>query len=188
MAAAPPLMTLDEYLGTPETSLPAELAFGELHVADAPSPRHQSVVGRLFRALDDHVRAERAGEVWLAPLDVVLDVSRALVVQPDLLFISKARSAIVRDRIYGAPDLVVEVLSPSARVGHVEQHLAWFAEYGVRECWLVHLDRREITVVASAAGRTERARFTAREPIASRVLPRFGRSLEEMLMPARQGA
>lgn len=188
MAAAPALMTVDEYLRTPETPLPAELALGELRVADAPSPRHQSAVGRLFRALDDHVRAEEAGDVWLAPLDVVLDVRRALVLQPDLLFISNARSAIVRDRIYGAPDLVIEVLSPSARVGHVEQHLAWFAEYGVRECWLVHLDRHEITVVASAAGRLERSRFTAREPIASRVLPRFGRSLEEMLGPARRGA
>jgi Uma2 family endonuclease len=150
-------------------------------VAGAPSPRHQSAVARLFRALDDHVRAEGTGEMWLAPLDVILDASRALVLQPDLLFVSNERSAIVQDRIYGAPDLTIEVLSPSARVGRVEQHLGWFAEYGVRECWVVDLDRRDVTVVAMSNGRMKPRRIAAREPLVSAVLPRFDRSLREIL-------
>lgn len=181
MTPAPPLMTVDEYLHTPESVLPAELAFGVLHVADAPSPRHQSAVARLFRALDDHVRAEAAGEVWLAPLDVVLDVGNALVVQPDLMFISNERSSIVQDRIYGAPDLVIEILSPSARVGRLAEHLTWFARYGVRECWLVHLDRDEVTVVDTTGRRAPRRVFAGRQPIASQVLTHFDRSLQDML-------
>jgi hypothetical protein len=66
--AAPRLMTVDEYLRTPETVLPAELRFGIMHVADSPSPRHQSAVGRLFLVLSTYVGARGIGQVWLSPL------------------------------------------------------------------------------------------------------------------------
>src|SRR5437763_1828880 len=89
VAAAPRLMTVDEYFGTPETALPAELKFGVLYVRESPTPRHQSAVADLFRVLDVYTRARDVGRVWLAPLDVVLDEERALIVQPDLMFISK---------------------------------------------------------------------------------------------------
>src|SRR5262249_36154205 len=113
--AAPKLMTVDEYLRTPETVLPAELRFGALRVAEATTARHQSIVASLFRALDPYVRARGIGEIWLAPLDVILDEERALVFQPDLMFISNDNAWIVRDRVRGAPDLVIEVLSPNPR-------------------------------------------------------------------------
>ena len=104
--AAPKLMTVDEYLRAPETVLPAELRFGALRVAEAPTPWHQSVVASLFRALDAYVRVRGIGEMWLSPLDVILDDERALIVQPDLIFIAKRNAWIVRDRVRGAPDLV----------------------------------------------------------------------------------
>src|SRR2546422_302988 len=88
--AAPLLMTVDEYFRTPETVRPAELRFGVLRVAESPSPRHQSAVAKIFRSLDVDVRARGIGEVWLAPLDVVLDDERALIVQPDLLYDQRA--------------------------------------------------------------------------------------------------
>lgn len=179
VAPAPPLMTVDDYFRTPETVKPMELAFGVLRVADAPSPRHQSAVAALFRALDAHVRARGLGEVWLAPLDVVLDERKALVVQPDLLFISNEREWIVKDRMRGAPDLVVEVLSPQPRIGETEERVRWFGEYGVRECWLVHEDRREVTVVDFAAG--ARRTHGARDPIPSHVLPEFTSALHDIL-------
>ena len=87
--AAPKLMTADEYLRTPETVVPAELRFGALRVAESPTPRHQSAVARIVRALDGYVGARGIGEVWLAPLDVILDEERALIVQPDLMFIAQ---------------------------------------------------------------------------------------------------
>ena len=119
--------------------LPCELAYGVLRVADAPSISHQRMVGELFLSLTAFVRARRLGEVLLAPTDVVLDFDRALVVQPDLVFVSSERSHIAADRIYGAPDLAIEILSPHARVGRVDEQVGWFAQYGVRECWLVEL-------------------------------------------------
>lgn len=182
MAAAPRLMTVDDYFATPETVLPAELAFGVLRVADAPTPRHQSVVMDLFRALDVHVRAKRLGKIWVSPLDVVLDEEKALIIQPDLMFISHERESIVRDRVRGAPDLAIEVLSPHPRVGKTAEHLAWFAAYGVRECWLVHQDQQRVSVIDFRNGGAALPRlFGAALPIESAVLPDFHLSLREVL-------
>jgi Uma2 family endonuclease len=179
VAPAPELMTVDDYFNTPETVKPMELVFGALRVADAPSPRHQSAVVHLFRALDAHVRARGLGEVWLAPLDVVLDERKALIVQPDLFFISNDRGWIVKDRVRGAPDLVVEVLSPNPRIGQTEERVGWFGDYGVRECWLVHQHRRDLTVIDLAT--KDQHVFAALERIKSRVLPEFSETLDEIL-------
>jgi Uma2 family endonuclease len=175
-------MTVNEYLRTPETSLPQELVYGALRVADAPLPPHQRAVARLFRALDDYVTARGLGEVWLAPIDVILDPARHLVVQPDLLFISQARSHILTDRIRGAPDLVVEVLSPFPRIGQTDERLGWFAAYGVAECWLVHLAPLCVEVLTLAGGSVvARESFDGRTPLVSRVLPGFSRDIEGIL-------
>ena len=140
-------MTTVEYLATPETVLPAELAYGIMRVADAPTVRHQRMVGELFKALDAHVAAHGLGEVLLAPTDVILDYDRALVVQPDLLFVARERDDIVSDCVHGAPDLVVEVLSPHPRIGTLNERIGWFAQYGVRECWLADLRELRHTIL-----------------------------------------
>ncbi|HEX6323582.1 MAG TPA: Uma2 family endonuclease [Vicinamibacterales bacterium] len=182
MAAAPRLMTIDDYFATPESLAPTELAFGALRVADSPSARHQSVVRDLLIALDRHVRDRKLGRMWLSPLDVVLDAEKALVVQPDLMFISNERSAIVSDRVRGAPDLMLEVLSPHLRVGQVAEHLEWFARYGVRECWHVHRDDKRVSVIRFDRGKVRSRHIVgADQPIPSEVLPDFGLSLREIL-------
>ena len=179
--AAPKLMTVEDYFTTPETLHPMELIFGVLRVADAPTPRHQQAVGALFMALRRHVESRRLGEVWLSPLDVVLDEARALILQPDLMFISNEREWVVRDRVRGAPDLVIEVLSPHPRIGQLSERLAWFAEYGVRECWLVHQDRREVSVVEFGDRQIGARRdFAYHDAIRSRVLPEFSLSLADI--------
>ena len=180
--SAPRLMTVDEYFKTPETVKPMELAFGVLRVADSPTPRHQSAVAELFLALDAHVRARQLGKMWLAPLDVVLDDRKALIVQPDLMFVSNEREWIVRDRVRGAPDLVIEVLSPDPRIGRTDERVGWFAEYGVRECWLLYQNLKQVAVIEFANLRIGGRRlFGARDPIASKVLPEFAEKLEDIL-------
>lgn len=140
-------MTTTEYFQTPETVLPRELAFGVLRAADAPSPSHQRMVRDLTVALTMFAREHHAGEVFPAPIDVVLDFDKALVVQPDVVFLAAERSDLVADRIYGAPDLVIEVLSPNPRIGRLEDRIGWFAQYGVHECWLVNLAAKQIVVL-----------------------------------------
>ena len=108
---------LKEYFETPETSLPQELVWGVVREAAAPTAAHQRAVGALYIRLSQHLRETGAGEAWLAPLDVVLDVEQNLVVQPDLSVVLTENADIVTDRIWGAPDLVVDVMSPGPRVG-----------------------------------------------------------------------
>jgi Uma2 family endonuclease len=173
-------MTTQEYFATPETVLPQQLAYGVWQAADAPSAWHQELVAQLFLVLHGHVRSRGLGKMWLAPLDVILDYDRALVVQPDLLFISDERSVIVTDRVHGAPDLAIEVLSPWPRIGDMEERLGWFAEYGVRECWLVHQFERSVEVV-QFGDHARRRRFEASTRISSAVLPQFALSLDDIL-------
>ena len=189
MAPAPILMTCDDYfMKTPETVKPVELVYGLLRASDAPSPRHQQAVLRLALALNAHIERHHLGQVWVAPLDVVLDERRALIVQPDLFFISNDRAGIIKDRVRGAPDLVIEVLSPFPRIGSTDERIGWFRQYGVRECWLVHQDQRSVQVLqfsratyqrdASVASDVEIARD---QRIASNVLPGFSMTLDDIL-------
>lgn len=153
-------MTTPEYLRTPETLLPQELVCG--FVRDA--------------CLRTHLAQEGSGHVWMSPIDVVLDREQDLVVQPDLMVVSNERRHIVVDRVWGAPDLVIEVMSPRPRIGTLDERLEWFAQYGVRECWLVRPAIRQVEVIAFAAGRgTDRRVFGPHEPIASTVLPDWSR-------------
>ncbi|MCM3881419.1 MAG: Uma2 family endonuclease [Vicinamibacterales bacterium] len=177
-----PFMSTREYLDTPESSLPTELIYGALRVADSPMPRHQAAVADFFTALDNHVREDKLGKVWFAPLDVILDARRALILQPDLLFISNERSGILTDRIYGAPDMVLEVLSPNPRIGRLEERVQWFAEYGVRECWVLHHEERSIDVLSlDRRGIVVRDTFDEGTPIRSSVFPGFLRSVGSIL-------
>jgi Uma2 family endonuclease len=165
-------MTTAEYLRTEESVLPRELAYGALRVAESPVVSHQRTVGRLYLALAPLVDERGLGEVFLAPMDVILDYDRALVVQPDLLFVSAPRAAIVSDKIHGAPDLVVEVLSPHPRIGKLNEHVGWFARYGVRECWLADLTTRQYAIlVLSEHGVAARRTCRPGERAPSDVLP-----------------
>ena len=101
-------MNAQDYYGTRESLQPTELAFGTLQVRDAPSFMHQEAVASFFVALREHARSRALGHVCIAPLDVVLDEPRALIVQPDVFFVSNERDGIVGSRIYGPPDLVVD--------------------------------------------------------------------------------
>lgn len=177
-----PRITTDEYFRTPETLLPQELVYGMVRDAPAPTPGHQSAVGLLFIALFNHTEALRTGAVWLSPIDVVLDRERSLIVQPDVIFVAEERRHIVTDRVWGAPDLVVEVLSPNPRIGTLDERLGWFARYGVRECWLIRQALRELEVLQFADGSVAGTRvFRGDEPIRSSVLPDFTRSISSML-------
>ncbi len=167
MAPAVPLVPVHEYFKT--------------RALESPSPRHEFAVDHLFRALNAHVSERGLGEIWLAPLDVVLDERFGVVVQPDLFFVSDERLHIVRDRVRGAPDLVIEVLSSDSCIADVEQRVAWFAKYGVRECWLLHQDDRSVTVIRFADRRgTTRDVYPRRRRIVSAVLPDFSASIDEI--------
>ena len=165
-------MTTAEYFQTGETVLPRELAYGVMRVAESPTIHHQRVVRDITVALHAHVRAHMLGEVLPAPMDVILDYDAALVVQPDILYVEASRARIMDDRVNEAPDLVVEVLSPRPRLGAIDERVGWFAKYGVRECWLVDLPQRSITVLTFERGSTvKREVVTKWQRVPSALLP-----------------
>ena len=173
------ILTTSEYLQTAESMRVQELLYGTLRVADSPTPRHQNLLLELAILMRVFVRQYRIGTVWIAPLDVILDPARALVLQPDLFYISNFRQHIVTDRVWGAPDLVVEVLSPHPRIGKIEERIQLFGQYGVKECWLIHQLSMEVEVVQLAHyGAASRRTFRALDRIESSVLPDFGLSPE----------
>jgi Uma2 family endonuclease len=148
-------MTSDEYLySTFETTRPRELAYSIVREPPAPFFSHQRIVLLLAASLVDHVERRNLGQVAVAPLDVILDRERSLIVQPDVLFIARNRFSIIDKQVWGAPDLVVEVLSPATEQHDRVEKLGWYRHYGVREYWLVDGHAETVTVVD----------FTGREP------------------------
>ena len=153
----------------PESNRPAELVYGYVKEPPAPTYGHQNRVGQLFMLLKEHVDNHGLGEVCVSPLDVVLDSDAGLVVQPDVMFIARQRLSIIRDQVWGAPDLVVEVSSPSTEYRDRTMKLAWYVRYGVRECWFVHPNIERVEVVDCLNGSQES--FTGTQTIRSWVLP-----------------
>ena len=168
------VLTTAEYLQTVESMRVQELIYGKLRVEDSPHFRHQNLLLELAVLLRVFVGQHKLGVVCIAPQDVILDPARALVLQPDLMFISKARKEIISDHIWGAPDLVIEVISPHPRIGKLEERIGYFAQYGVKECWLIHQLSREIEVLRlQEHGAGNRRVFLGVEAIESGVLPEF---------------
>lgn len=152
MVAAPDVSpkryTLGEFLALPEGT-PGELVGGYHRVSPAPFRPHQHVVGELFVALRMWAVARKAGQVYVAPFDVVLDDQHVL--QPDILFVSNARKHILRDRCEGAPDLVVEVISRDPSYDRVRK-LPIYARSGVARVWLVDANEKTFECLALDRG------------------------------------
>jgi Uma2 family endonuclease len=127
-----------------------ELLFGRLYVTPAPTSWHQIAVGELWLRLDRIAKAA-GGKALIAPLDV--NLADHSVVQPDVLYISAARRSILQDRIEGAPDLVVEVLSPSTAHRDKGEKLLLYALFGVQECWFADLEERRLVFLINEEGR-----------------------------------
>lgn len=129
--------TVRDYKALPESETKRyELLGGELVVVPSPTWRHQDVSRKLQFQLQAFVEEHKLGYVVDAPLDVVL--SDEDVVQPDILYISHERSSIIReDGVYGAPDLIVEILSPTTAERDRTFKKTLYARHGVQEYWLV---------------------------------------------------
>ncbi|HUQ86456.1 MAG TPA: Uma2 family endonuclease [Vicinamibacterales bacterium] len=168
------ILTTAEYLQTAESLRVQELIYGTLRVEESPHFRHQNLLLELAVLMRVFVGQHKLGVVCIAPQDVILDPARALILQPDLMFISKQRAHIISDHIWGAPDLVVEVMSPHPRIGKLDERIRYFAQHKVKECWLVHQLSREIEVLRlQEHGEGHRRTFRGVQAIESSVLPEF---------------
>ena len=181
MVTAPPALKLTyaDYCRTPDDER-YELLDGELIVAPAPNSAHQRVDAKLGWRLAQFVEQWGLGQVFSAPYDVVL--SETDVVQPDLLFISNERAYIITPaNARGAPDLVVEIISPSTAERDRSLKRALYARYGVREYWLVDPDTRIVTVLLLDDGAfVEIAHYGAGQTLTSSTLAGFTANLDDI--------
>lgn len=128
--------TYEDYLLFPDDGKRHELIDGEHYMTPAPSIKHQRISVNLCTILKNFLKRNKRGVVYTAPCDVIL--SDLDVVEPDLLFISAARTSIITEKnIQGAPDLVIEILSETTRKTDEVIKRKLYERYGVREYWIV---------------------------------------------------
>ena len=128
----------------PEDGKRREVLEGELHVSAAPSTRHQRIIGELFFLIRSHLNDNPVASVYVAPTEVMFDPLDA--VQPDICVLLESGSAeITEKRILGAPEWVIEVISPSSRNYDLDTKQKLYARYGC-VYWVIDLVHETLTV------------------------------------------
>ena len=166
-------LTTDEYFAEPEAMVRRELVWGMVREPPSPFRAHQGVVTRATVLLAEHVLSHRLGRVYVSPLDVVFDRQKALVLQPDVMFVSRERSAILNNFVEGPPDLVVEVISEGSRQYDRVSKLEWYRHYHVREYWVIDPEAQEIEVIRLDTEPLQRQTYRSDDAVRSAVLPDF---------------
>ncbi len=141
----PKLLTYEDYARlTPADSGNYELRNGKITFMASPSFPHQRISGRLHIALGGFIHLHNLGELVAAPMDTKLTEHDTF--QPDLLFISQERVSIIGDKkIEGAPDLVVEILSPANTTKEMSYKRHVYETAGVREYWFIEPEKRTLS-------------------------------------------
>ena len=143
--------TFDDLLRFDETER-YEIYDGKLiSMSPAPSFHHQELLGRLYAMVLSFLQQQPLGRLVFAPVDVVF--SEDNTAQPDLIFIANENAGIIKDRVFGAPDLAVEVLSPSSIRRDRYEKLEQYARFGVREYWIIDPANRSIEILTLRDGR-----------------------------------
>ena len=156
-------LTYDDFLLFPDDGQRHELIDGEHYVTPSPNIRHQDISGRLYLLIGNWLNTHRLGRLFHAPLDVRFSMFD--VVEPDLLYVSKERAAdlLAGQHVMGAPDLVVEIASPSTRQRDETIKRRLFENSAVVEYWVVDPDIDVIRVYRRQGDRFARPLELSRE-------------------------
>ncbi len=136
-------MSIEEFEQLPEVNFHVELLHGvvtyphwnEETMTPAPIPKHQKISGRIFRILDDYAEAQ-GGDAYYAPVDVYLNEDS--LIQPDLIWLAPNGQCVETEKDFrGAPELVVEILSPGTARRDKTDKFDMFEKHGVQEYWIV---------------------------------------------------
>lgn len=137
--------TAEDYYNLPD-NVRAELIDGELFYMEAPSRIHQELLGELYYCIKDYIKKKKDPcKVYLAPFDVRLDQDDKTIVQPDLSVVCRLE-LLDEHGMSGAPDFIIEILSPSTRKKDQFLKSAKYAQAGVREYWMVDPKKERILV------------------------------------------
>ncbi len=174
--------TYQDYLKI-EDDLLYEIMEGELEMAPSPGTYHQRSSRDLGFAVWKYVKDTDQGEVLFAPTDVILDEKNKP--QPDLMFVSKERLTIIRDAgIFGCPDMVVEIISPTSIHRDRYRKKAMYEKFGVPEYWIVDALYKTVEVLTLQEGGYILHSF-ARESgiVESKVIKGFQIEIADIFLP-----
>ena len=153
-----------------------EIIDGEVHLLPTPILKHQLVQAKLMDRIRSYLNLNRLGELLAAPFDFVVRREPLRTRQPDLFFLSSARESEWRDRLTEprleiAPDLVIELLSPSDTYQRWKEKLQDYHQLGVREVWAVDVAAGEIeALVREEGGYRSLGWFSGKQPVPTQVL------------------
>ena len=178
--ALPRTLTVADLYAMPESERGEryELIDGDLFVNPAPTWRHQTISSNLLVHVSGHVRSLRLG--WLRD-NVGVRIGESTYVIPDLVFISRERQEIIGEAsIEAAPDLVVEILSPSTRRNDLVLKRSLYARIGVREYWIIEPATQVVNVLRLEAGTYVEIPLVETGAVRSQVLPGLYLTLEDV--------
>jgi len=136
--------TYEDYAKLPEGA-PYQLIGGELIMTPAPTPYHQYIRGNIYSVLKEFVEGNNLGQVYYSPIDVYFEETETY--QPDIIFISKERLDIIKEtKIEGAPDLIIEILSPATAYYDLKKKFKIYEKHGVKEYWIVDPEEKSIEI------------------------------------------
>jgi Uma2 family endonuclease len=163
--------TYQDYIALPDDGKRYEIIEGELYMSPAPAITHQIILKRLLYLIEDFLIHNPIGELLPAPTDVIL--SEINVLQPDLLFVAKENYEILtHENVRGAPDLVIEIISPGTAKRDRTNKLETYSQFGVREYWIVDEERQTVEVWRQQGSKLAcKAILTATQTLETSLLP-----------------
>jgi Uma2 family endonuclease len=147
MATKPALRhwTYDEYARLPDDGSRYEIIDGELYMSPSPRWNHQRAVVRIAHLFETYTEEHGIGEICAGPIDLLLTDTDYLI--PELVFVLHEHEGIITERgIEGAPDLVIEIISPSSGMRDRGLKRERYARFGVPLYWIVDLERQSVEV------------------------------------------
>lgn len=139
------VITIEQYEALPENTR-AEVFDGILYNMSSPSQLHQTLLTELLVTIRNYIKGKNGScSVFPAPFDVKLNDSPLTIVQPDIMIVCD-KSKLDGKRCNGAPDFIIEIVSPGNPSDDYIKKLYYYKNYGVREYWIVDPQRRSVTV------------------------------------------
>jgi Uma2 family endonuclease len=171
-----------DLLAMPDDGKRREIIDGELYVTPTPVTPHQRILGILAFAFWKFLEIHPLGELLVAPLDVIL--SEHDVLEPDLLFVSNEHRNVLKDWVRGAPDLVIEILSPTTEARDRGPKMKAYARYGVGEYWIVDPIAEVIEVYRLSEQGYQLAAMSAKDQkVETPLLPGFSLPVSSIFQP-----
>ena len=141
----PTITTLEEYEELPEDAR-AEVFDGQIYYMASPSRIHQALITNLITTFHTYIQKKNGDcEVFPAPFDVILSKNPLTIVQPDIMVVCD-KDKLDEQRCNGAPDFIIEIVSPSNLSDDYIKKAYYYENYGVQEYWIVDPKRKTITV------------------------------------------